>query len=99
MGTTKYKYNATTGKVSFKFNFNAEQTTLFKEAYGYPALVVNPDNAEEMITNDMPLEVFFLLYHAEEMNNRMKQQYKSKKQTEIEAECNAAVDNSPEEDV
>jgi hypothetical protein len=84
---TKYKYNITTGKVSFKFDFNAEQTILFKEAYGYPQ--------EET----MPLEVFFIIHCVNDMDRRMKSQWKSKKQTEIDQEADLAVDVSPEEDV
>jgi len=102
MGNTKYRFED--GILKIKFNFDEVQTTLFKESYGYPAEIDNPDydenNPESLktITNDMPLEVFWALYHANEMDNRMKAQHKSKKQSELEAECCNIVNVTPTED-
>lgn len=90
MAQTKYKYNPTTLKLSYKFNFNVAELAAFKEFYNYPEQIENPVNPGQMIPNTEPLEVFFHKLCINKMDENMKIQYRASRQTGI---VNTAIQN------
>lgn len=99
MAQTKYKFNIVNGKVSFKFDFNAEQTALFDQKYNYPLYIPNPQDPSKTILNTMSRETFWFIIKDKEKEQDMREQFKSNKRIEAEENSILAVDVGPIEEV